>query len=118
MTRTRLGSGLLLAAGILASTGLAAVTQDSGWLILSGPALMAVCAAGAGIIQSRRPDGVARGTLPVSLLLGVAILLAGGLTALGDPKQVANLMPVLGSAVATPIVIGQRRCRLPFLRRS
>ena len=45
---------IILALGILASAGVAAITTASGWLVMAGPLVMVLAMIAAGLVDCRR----------------------------------------------------------------
>lgn len=99
---------IILALGILVSTGVATITSASGWLALAGPLVLALAMAGAGMVDYRL-NGSAPDKLRGALLLGAIFLLAGAILALRDPSRVAVLLPILGGAAVVPLVASTDR---------
>ena len=111
MSRNRLMDlvpSIILALGMLASSGVAVITSASGWLVMAGPLVMALAMAGAGLVDYRL-SGAYPGTLRVALILGAAILLAGAIVAGRDPGRVATLLPILGSSASIPLIMSAAR---------
>lgn len=98
---TALAPSLFLAAGILASTGIAVVTADTGQWALAGPLVMSLVIVGTGVHAAR--GSAAAGTIRSALFLAAALLLACALVAWRDPAEVAAVLPVLGACVAAPL---------------
>ena len=99
MKALRLVPSLLLAAGILASTGVAVALGAAGsWLIVS-PALMAAALLAAGFVEFRWLEAPRR-TFVMASIHGAAILVVGAISILHDPGATAQLMPILGAGSA------------------
>jgi hypothetical protein len=103
-----LAPSLLLGAGIIASTALAVLTSEFGWFVLAGPLVMALAVVGASILIDR-VHGDSRAALPIALLLGAVLMVAGAILAFRDPSRVAMLMPILGAAAAASVIVGHGR---------
>ena len=111
MSRARLLDlvpSLILALGMLASSGIAVITSASGWLVMTGPLVMVLAMAGASLVDYRL-SGAYPGTLRVTLILGAVILLAGAIVAGRDPGRVATLLPILGASATLPLIINAAR---------
>ena len=90
-----LGPSLLVAAGIVAATFVAARAAESGWLVLAGPLLLALTVVGADVLGSRLRGKPSRPSW-TALFIGGSFLLAGLIVALRDPSLVKTLIPVIG----------------------
>jgi hypothetical protein len=91
-----LGPGLLLGAGIVASTLVAKLAAESAGLIAAGP-LLVLAVVGSSVLASRLRGG-SSGPSPAALISGGACLLAGLVLTLGDPRLLDTLLPVIGAA--------------------
>lgn len=110
----RLGPSLLVGAGTVVSTFIAVLAAESGWLVLSGPLLLALAVVSADIWDSRvRRES--SGPSVAALILGGAILLAGLIVTLRNPSLVKTLIPVIGGTSYVPLLVrseGRRKaCR-------
>ena len=94
---------LLLAGGIIASTIVVSLLRDSSWLVLSGPALMAVIVIGAAAMSPVK-NGLRKSALRVATILGAALIGAGAILILKDPGLLLLMMPVLGAGAAGGLV--------------
>lgn len=105
-----LGPSLLVGGGVIVSTLIAVLAAQSGWLVLTGPLLLALTALSADAWASRRRGNSSRPSRP-ALLLGGAILLAGLIVTLRDPGLVKMLIPIIGGAAWVSILrrSGSRR---------
>ncbi|MEM6794375.1 MAG: hypothetical protein AAF725_10350 [Acidobacteriota bacterium] len=100
---------LLLAAGILAGTAIAALFD--GFWVLAGPLALALATVTAGWLQERiSVDRRFTGALSRSLFLACVVLVAATIIALGDPARVAAMVPILGACASVPIWLPARRC--------
>ena len=93
---------LILAAGILVSTGIAVLTAETGQWALAGPLVMSLVIVGTGVYAARR-SAASVGTIRGALLLAAALLVACALVAWRDPAEVASVLPVLSACVAAPL---------------
>jgi hypothetical protein len=99
MTRNswrNLGPGILVGAGIIMATLLASLAANSGWLVMSGPLLLAIAAIGANMLDSWSRGRVS-GPSAAALIVASTILLTGLIVALRDPGEVQQLIPVIGA---------------------
>ena len=94
---------LLLAGGIIVSTIVVALLRDSSWLVLSGPALMALTLVGAAAM-SPEAQGLRRSTLRVAVILGASLIVAGVILIVKDAGLLLLMMPVLGAGAAGGLV--------------
>jgi hypothetical protein len=106
---------LLVAIGIILAAAVAALAPFAQWPVLTGPLLLSAAIVGSDMLRSRLT-----GAAPIpswcSVLLAGAFLVACGLVAFVDPKQVALMIPILGGSVSTPLLLGTGRrgeCRGP-----
>jgi len=110
----RLIPAIAVAVAILVGTAIAKRTSDSRWLVMAGPLLLALVAVGADVLAFRL-QGEKRGPSTPTLLLVMAFVAACGILALGDPTQVATMIPILGAGAAVTISARsmgkQRVCR-------
>jgi hypothetical protein len=109
-----LGTSLIVAVGIVVSTGITVLAAESGWLVLAGPLLLALAFVGADVLRSRL-NGESSGPSWAALLLGASFLLAGVIVALRDPSLVSTLIPAGGSAGWVSLFLVRpegRRCEL------
>lgn len=105
------GPNLVVGAGIVLSTLVAAFTADYGWWVLSGPLLLVLAFLSADVMQSRR-KGAAPGISPETLILGAVFVLAGLIVALRDPALLMSFIPIMGAAAWVTIFLrpgGPRR---------
>ena len=100
---------LILAVGIIGSTVVAMLAEESRWWVLAGPLFMALSLMVA-VFVHRRLHGPSRGTSGGAILLGAAIVLAGVILAQANPARVAPFMPILG-ATAFVVFLATRRNR-------
>lgn len=91
-----LGPSLLMAVGIVVSTFVAGLAAASGWLVLSGPLLLALMVVGADVLDSRL-RGRRSWPSPAAAIVGGASVLAG-LIVVRDPNLVKTLIPLVGMA--------------------
>ena len=91
-----LSPSLVVGVGIIASTLVAVLAAESGWLVLAGPLLLALTVVSADVLHSRL-KGRSSGPSWAALLLGGAFLLAGMIVG-RDPSLVSTLIPTCGSA--------------------
>jgi len=101
-SRTQFIPYIAIAAGIIAATAIAKHTSDLGWLVMAGPLLLALLTVGADVLAFRL-RGAKRGPSARTLLLMMAFVAACGILALGDPTQVATMIPILGAGAALTI---------------
>lgn len=115
-----LGSGLIVGAGILASTLLAFLTAESGWLVLIGPLVLALAVVTADLLGSRPMSGPRRPSRP-ALFMGGSMLFAAVIVAARDPALVKTLVPALAAPAWVTLVWrpqGQRNCQSTFAQRN
>ena len=99
---------LVLAAGILASTAASLMAPDGLGFAVVAPLIMAVAlfvAVGAGPGTS----GEKRSARRQGMILAGAMLVASLILAFSSPAKLALFMPVLGVAVAAPVLTAARR---------
>ena len=105
---------LLLGVAIIASTWLTSITAGSGWLVLSGPLLLAVNTLVADVLSLRLHGRRGGPTLP-AYVVAAAMLFSGWLLATPDAAQLKAFMPMLGIIAWVTLLIHpvQRevRCR-------
>lgn len=108
----KLGPGVLLGAGIVAATRLAALTADAPWLVLSGPLLLA-CAALSADLWAARLLGLPPRPSVAALIMAGTFIAMGLLLTQHDPRQVQAMLPIVGAAswVALQREPQRRRCR-------
>ena len=92
---------LLLAAGILASSAVSLLSYRFPAWAMAGPLLLAVVTVATGA----RVHSYTR-----SLILGGAVLLAGGIVALADPASVPAIMPILGACAGVAVLPREKTC--------
>ncbi len=97
---------LLLAAGILASTGIAVSMSELGWWVMLAPGVMSLAVAAAATMAKRTGD---RASTVGGLIMAASLLLAGVILTASDPGAVPESMPLLGVAAATPFLLRRRR---------
>jgi hypothetical protein len=89
----------MVAASIMLSTLIAALTADFGWWVLAGPVVLAFADVGADMWAFRQ-----RGELPRpsvrSLMRASSFLLASLIIAAADSSLLAIMMPILGAPAA------------------
>jgi transcriptional regulator with XRE-family HTH domain len=100
----RLIPAIAVALAILVGTAIAKHTSDSRWLVMAGPLLLALVAVGAEVLAFRL-QGEKRGPSTPTLLLVTGFVGACAIVSLGDPTQVARMIPVLGATAALPISV-------------
>jgi len=117
MSRKRvlnLTPSLLLGVAIIASTWLTSFTAGSGWLVQSGPLLLAIATLVADVVSLRLHGRRGGPTLPAYVVAG-AMLFSGWLLATPDAAQLKAFMPTLGIVAWVTLLIppAQRdiRCR-------
>jgi len=103
------GAGIVLGLGILLGTAAAKAASDSGWLVLAGPALLALLLILADMIRTGSKGGLRRPSWTALILAG-SVLLSCRLIAAKDPARVAIMIPILGGGVATPLILTPSRC--------
>lgn len=96
---------LPLAAGIILSTIIAVLTSESGWLVLTGPLVMALTLVGVSL-YGRRQRWMRSNVVLLALFLGFTFLMASAIVAMTNPGRVATLMPILGGGTAGFIITG------------
>ena len=106
--RRELFPSILLAAGILASTAVAAWVSTDGWTIMAGPVVL-VLAMIAAVAVDNRLQGTPPGAWRSSAIMCAVILLASLLVFLRDPVKMASLLPLVGAAAAMPLVLNAAR---------
>ncbi len=99
-----LSPSLLVGAGIIVATLLAALAGESPWLVLGGPLLLAIAVVSADVLNSRL-KGKLSGPSPAALILGASFLLAGLIVTLRDPSLVKTLIPVIGAAAWVTLLL-------------
>lgn len=87
---------LVVAAGIMGSVLVAVLAAKSGWLVLTGPLLLAFSVVGADALRSRLRGQPSRPSA-AALLLGGSFVLAGVILTPGDPGLVASFIPIIGA---------------------
>lgn len=107
--RTSLLPPLLAAGALLAASGIARAMLDAEGAWLAGPVLLAGGLLSADALGSWLRSGSWRVT-GTTWVLVAALLAASGLVAWRDPALVATLLPVLGAAAATGIVLRAPTC--------
>jgi hypothetical protein len=108
-----LSSSLLVAVGILVSTFVASRAAGSGWLVLTGPLLLALAVVGADVLNAGL-RGESSGPSWAALLMGGSCLLAGLIVTLRDPALVKSLMPIIGMAAWVTVLrpeSGNKMCK-------
>jgi hypothetical protein len=88
---------LLVAAGIVLATLVAALAAKSGWLVLAAPLVLALAVIAADALASRLA-GESSTPSPTPLILGIAFLVSSALVAQRDPSFVKALIPIAGWA--------------------
>ena len=108
-----LSSSLLVAVGILVSTFVASRAAGSGWLVLTGPLLLALAVVGADVLNARL-IGESFSPSWAALLMGGSCLLASLIVTLRDPTLVKTLMPMIGMAAWVTVLrpeSGSKTCK-------
>jgi hypothetical protein len=107
-TFSHLAPALLVAAGILFASALAVLARQAAWTAVVCPLVLVMALLGADLIHRRRSGGEAPPS-PSVLLLAVAILVACGIVGFRDPRSVAEMLPLLGSCAALPVILRRTR---------
>jgi hypothetical protein len=108
-----LSASLLVAVGILVSTFVAAREAGSGWLVLTGPLLLALAIVGADVLNARL-RGESSSPSWAALFMGGSCLLAGLIVARRDPALVKTFMPIVGMAAYVSVLrpaSGRKACK-------
>jgi len=105
----KLFMSLVLATGILASTGVALLAEEGMGFAVVAPLIMAATVlvaaqAGRGSFGERR-----RAMIQASILAG-SVVVASLIVVFANPEKLALVMPVLGVAAAAPVLASARRC--------
>ena len=108
-TLSNLAPALSLAIAILAATAVAAAAPQALWAAIAGPLLLALSIVGIDLVQRRRA-GHSRPSTTV-LFLAAVILVACGIVASHDLRQVAMMIPILGSSVVVPVILSPSGAR-------
>ena len=100
----RLGTGpsLLLAFGVIASTIVTWLLSHLSWLVLVGPAIMAITLIGASALIPV-PHHVRRKGIRRAIILAAALLLASAIVVMKDPAHLALVIPILGGGTAVAV---------------
>jgi hypothetical protein len=101
---SHLAPALLMAAAILFASALAAAAPHAAWTAVVCPLLLVIALLGADLIHRRRSGGEAPPS-PSVLLLAVAIPVACGIVGFRNPGGLAEMIPILGSCAAIPVII-------------
>lgn len=101
MNRSVLGYSLILAAGLIITTLVAANLPKSAGYAMIGPLLMSVTMIGVGTVGERKTTGMLR----LALFLCGAMILASAIIAFKDPANVAAMLPILSAALMAPLLI-------------
>lgn len=99
-----LGPALLLAAGVIATAALRSAAPREPWSALAAPLLLVLMLVAADLLQAHLEGGPTR-VSSGALILGVAILLAGGAIAAQDLALLGGWIPVLGACAIVPLVL-------------
>jgi hypothetical protein len=108
------GPSLLVGAGIILATLIAALAAKSGWLVMAAPLTLALAVVGADVLDSglRRESPVPS---PAALILGGAVLLAGLIVSVRDPNLVRTLISLVGAGAWVTLLRrpgrGRQMCR-------
>jgi hypothetical protein len=108
-----LSPSILVAVGIVVSTFIAARAAGSGWLVLTGPLLLALAVVGADVLNARL-RGASSAPSWAALFMGGSCLLAGLIVTRRDPTLVKTLMPIIGMAAWVTVLrpeSGSKACR-------
>ncbi|MFZ6658974.1 hypothetical protein [Undibacterium sp. TJN19] len=99
-----LGPSLLLGAGIVISTLIAVLAEESRWLVLAAPLLLTLAVISADVLESRLRK---KSSTPsaAALIFAVAFLLAGVILAFSDPESLKTFMPILGVAAWVTLLL-------------
>lgn len=103
---------IVVAAGILVSTQVAAMSVSAGLqmtpglLAMAGSLVMASAVVMASLLSGRLQG---RQNLAASFVLGGVILVASAIIVMKDPANVANMLPVLGAGVGFSVIVPTRR---------
>ena len=98
---------IVLAIGILASSAVAKQTTESGWMMIAGPLIMVLSVVVASVLGTRL-TGTGTSTFRTALMLGAVIVVTAGILWYRDPARLAEAMPMLGVAVAFPLILKPR----------
>jgi len=94
-------AALLVAAGQLAASGLAAFAEAL-WVLLAAPLLLALVIVVAGFYL--RPVGGPT-SVRTALVLAVGLLTSAALVAQADPESLRAMLPVIGGTIAAMVVL-------------
>jgi len=105
-TLSNLGPALLLAAVMLAAAALAGMAPPAPWTAVASSLLLVLGLLGADLVHRRRllPS-------PSALLSATALLVACGIVASHDLDRLAEMIPLLGSCAAIPIILRPKGAR-------
>ena len=98
MKRSLVGP-IILAGGLIGATAVSRLASESGWLVLSGPLVMAISVVIVGFVDQRLYGG-SRRRIRVALVLGAVIVLAGVIMAWHHPDRLAKNMWLYGGLAA------------------
>jgi hypothetical protein len=109
-----LGPNLLVGAGHVLSTFIAARAAASGWVVLAGPLLLAFAVVSADGLASRL-RGESSGPSWAAVLWGSAFLRAGRILTMRDPSVVKTFIPAMGTMAWATLLLHPEtrrgRCR-------
>ncbi len=91
-----LSPSLLVASGIIVGSLVAVRTDQTGWMALAGPLVLALAVVSADIVNSRL-RGKSSGPSAASLLLAGGFMLASSILASSNPGVVKTLIPIMGA---------------------
>lgn len=99
-----LGPTLVMAGATLVATALVAAAPHARWTAVAGPLLLVSALLVTDLAQRRRSG---RGTVPSpsTLLMAAVLLVACGIVASGDLRQLAAMMPIFGACAALPALL-------------
>ncbi len=102
-----LGPSLIVGAGILVATFVAAHAGESGGWVLAGPLLLALTVVSADVLDSRL-HGESSGASAATLIVTAAFLVASLIVMSRDPNIVKTLIPIMGAAGWVALLRPQR----------
>ena len=103
----RLTGPIILATSVVGSTAISKFASDSGWLVFTGPLVMAIALVAVAAIDHRL-YGASRNRVWIAIFLGGIIILASVIVAQSDPAKVASNIGVLGGGVSAVFIWSNR----------
>jgi len=109
-TPSNLGPVLWMTGALLAASVLAKSAPRAAWAGVAALLVLVLSLLGADVLQRRRAG---RHPLPSpdALIVAAILLAAGGILASSGPDRLAEMIPILGSCAALPILLRRERAR-------